>query len=502
MGYQTGDKVGDYEIIGILGAGGMGQVYKVRNVISDRHEAMKVLLPDLEHQPELADRFLREIKVLAALDHPNIAALRTALRSGNQLVMIMELVEGISLEERMRQGPIPIPEVIDCFSQALSALSYAHSRNVIHRDIKPANIMVTPGGAVKLMDFGIAKATGDRQLTKTGTTIGSLYYMSPEQVSGAPLDPRSDLYSVGVTLYEVLTGTRPFQGDSDFSIMAAHLDGQFTPPIQVNPALPPELNEIVLLAINKDPARRFQSADAFRAALASVGKKPGVAPAPAPAVVAAAPPPPPPPAAARSHRGLYMALGAVLAVAALVVAATQLPKWYRTRATATQEVATPATPPPTESAAPPVAPPPAEPAAPAPARQSSPPPKAAPTQPAPQQPAPTEPTPAQPAPSQPAPVETAPPPAPAAADVQQAHDRMVMLSSRAGAVKTSLENLQRVQQQAGMSLRADMSASWKRMEYYMDLAESALNRSDLPAARRNMDLAEREIDKLEAFLGR
>ena len=174
MELQIGSTVGDYQIVGILGAGGMGKVYKVRNVISDRIEAMKVLLPDLAHEPELADRFLREIKVQASLEHANIAALHTAIRVENQLLMLMEFVEGDTLEHRLKDGPLPVAEAVDYIRQALAALDYAHTHGVIHRDIKPANMIVTPAGVLKLMDFGIAKAATDRKLTMTGTTMGSL----------------------------------------------------------------------------------------------------------------------------------------------------------------------------------------------------------------------------------------------------------------------------------------------------------------------------------------
>src|SRR5450755_11090 len=149
MNLEIGSTVGDYQVVGILGAGGMGQVYKVRNVISDRVEAMKVLLPDLVNQPDLADRFLREIKVQASLEHPNIAALHTAVRVDNQLLMLMECVEGVTLEQRASGGTIPTAEAVDYIGQVLSALEYAHGRGVIHRDIKPANMMLTPGGVVK-----------------------------------------------------------------------------------------------------------------------------------------------------------------------------------------------------------------------------------------------------------------------------------------------------------------------------------------------------------------
>src|SRR5450755_1203423 len=174
MTEEAGKRIGDYQILNELGSGGMGRVYRVRNVISDRIEAMKVLLPDLAGRQELATRFLREIKLMASLNHPNIAQLRTAFTADNQLVMIMEYVEGTTLAEKLEHGAIPIPDALNYTGQVLSALSYAHQQHIIHRDIKPANIMLTPQGVVKLMDFGIARAGEERNLTMTGTTLGSL----------------------------------------------------------------------------------------------------------------------------------------------------------------------------------------------------------------------------------------------------------------------------------------------------------------------------------------
>jgi eukaryotic-like serine/threonine-protein kinase len=285
----TGARKGDYIILGTLGAGGMGKVYKVRNQLSDRIEAMKVLLPDLSDQKDLADRFLREIKVLASLHHPNIAELRTALTIDNQLVMIMEYVEGVTLSQRLQQGPLSYADTIAYMDQVLAALAYAHSKGVVHRDIKPANMIVTPQQVTKLMDFGIARSTNaEMGLTMTGTTLGSVAYMSPEQVRCEPIDARSDLYSVGVSLYEMITGQRPYVSDNNFEVMQAHLQIPPTEPKDVKPDIPLPLSQLIMMAMAKDPGQRFQTADAFRAALGSVA--PLVGP-PSPAIHVAPPSP-------------------------------------------------------------------------------------------------------------------------------------------------------------------------------------------------------------------
>jgi serine/threonine-protein kinase len=190
----------------------------------------------------------------------------------------------------------------------------------VHRDIKPANMMLTANGVIKLMDFGIAKSGADRKADHDGTTMGSLYYMSPEQIRGVQtLDPRSDLYSVGVSLYELVTGQRPFEGESQFSIMSAHLEKDPKPPIAIDPSLPSALNEIILTAVQREPERRFQSAEAFRKALLSIAPAAAVA-APPPARPAAKPQASPAPAAAapKSRRALWLTVGAVTAVAAIV----------------------------------------------------------------------------------------------------------------------------------------------------------------------------------------
>jgi serine/threonine-protein kinase len=389
MSFNVGDTVGDYQIIGLLGAGGMGRVYKVKNTISDRIDALKILLPNLADDQELANRFTREIKVLASLNHPNIAGLRTAFRLENQLLMVMEFVEGTTLEDRIKSGPVPIEDAISYITQVLAALGFAHKRGVIHRDIKPANMMLTADNVVKLMDFGIAKSKTERKLTQTGTTMGSLFYMSGEQVQGEELDGRSDLYSVGVSLYELVTGLRPFQGKSDFDIMIAQLQQTPLPPIEIKPDLPKALNDIIVISLQKDRANRFQTAEAFSAALASINPGLNLTPvqasttglmatettpvppaftqpqavggavspprgyiptanmptvmAPQPeAPVEMTPPPPdsshgvPSPTSPKGYRGLYMTLGALIALAIIVLAATQLPRFMKTHASGDQ----------------------------------------------------------------------------------------------------------------------------------------------------------------------
>ena len=597
MSFQIGDKVGDYQIIGVLGAGGMGRVYKVKNMISDRIDAMKVLLPDLAHEPDLADRFVREIKVLASLNHPNIAGLRTAFRLENQLLMIMEFVEGTSLEEKLRNGPLSLRDAVDYACQVLSALGYAHSQGVIHRDIKPANMMLTPQNVIKLMDFGIAKSKTDRKLTMTGTTMGSLYYMPPEQVQGTELDPRSDLYSLGVSLYEMVTGSRPFKGNSDYDLMVAQLQKAPLPPIDILPELPKGLNDIVMISLEKDPAKRFQSAEAFRFALQSVeggltslpiasaqAVMPGLAGQPAPPSAAfsatgllgahpgqpagaqlpptkpsqAATPPSqaqmvPPPGTSRSYRGLYMTLGALVAIVVIALGATQLPRLFKAKAGGGEQTAQQAASTATNSSSPATQP--------ANASTSQQPPLPPVSEPAPppdgsaSQGATTASQPGQPteqlqgsnnpmtqappaggskkrlarasqgetaarngqmnqaggragqtlgeaaAPSSQA-AQAAAREAAVAKELEELEDRMTPLAGRANAVKDSVEHLRQQQERAGYSLRQDISASLSSMERYMDNADAALRARSPEAAKKYMDMAEREVEKLEKFFGR
>ena len=535
MSYNIGDRVGDYEIIDVLGAGGMGKVYKVRNVITERVEAMKVLLPNLASDPDLADRFMREIKVQASLQHPNIAALHTALRLNNQLIMLIEFVEGSTIESLQRNGPVPVPKAIDYVRQVLLALSYAHSHGVVHRDIKPANMMLTPAGEVKLMDFGIAKLSEDRRLTKTGHTVGSLYYMSPEQIQGdVDLGPRADLYSLGVSLYEMVTRTRPFQGDSDYSVMAAHLNSQPVPPIQIDPTLPSALSDVILMAIAKNPDQRFQSADAFRRALESIagqvpsaggitkvvgGKAADVAGPTAP--LTSSTPPPVETAAPASRRGLYMAVGSLVTVVVLAFAALQGPKFFKgSSAASIPPQQTPAVQQPEQT----------------PVQQPE---AAVVPNPEPAQPdkAATQPNPLTKSDRTPRPVaqNTTVPPGPKSGSdsgsansrstttgsaaqpqaptqpavdpakvnaLREAREHMIMLGSRANSIRASLTRMKEEQARQGLGMRGDISSAQERMETYLDEAQAAFQAGDPEHAKKSLSSAEREIDRLDGFLGR
>ncbi|HLJ44839.1 MAG TPA: serine/threonine-protein kinase [Bryobacteraceae bacterium] len=267
MQFEVGQIVGDYEVVGILGAGGMGAVYRVRNLISDRVEAMKVLLPERGDDSSFAERFLREIKIQASLSHPNIASLFAATWVQNQLLMFMEFVEGTTLETRLRQGRVDVWQGVDYVRQVLSALVYAHSHGVVHRDIKPANIIVTPEGQVKLTDFGIASTSVDTRLTMHGRIIGSLAYMAPEQIQGGAPDPLWDVYAMGIVLYETITGRRPFDAETDYGMMAAHIHQPVVPPVEIDPNVPQALSRVAIAALAKNPHDRIATAREFVASL-------------------------------------------------------------------------------------------------------------------------------------------------------------------------------------------------------------------------------------------
>ena len=256
----------DYEVLRRLGMGGMGEVLQVRHLLTGRVEAMKVLLPNYVGNRQRQERFLREIQTVAKLEHPNIARLCTAATFQDQIVMVMDYVDGSTIESMIENKPLPIGKAVRYMVQALRALAYAHRQNIVHRDFKPANLMVTADGTVKLMDFGIAMTDGAR-LTQNGSTVGTFFFMSPEQARGEEVDGRSDIYSAGVTLYEMVTGRTPFTGTSASTLMNKHLNEAPPPPIDFREDLPPALNAVILKMLAKNPDDRYRNADEAREAL-------------------------------------------------------------------------------------------------------------------------------------------------------------------------------------------------------------------------------------------
>jgi serine/threonine protein kinase len=268
MGFEIGQKAGVYEVVGILNHPRNGRTYRVRNAVAERFELLRILPRALQEDREEVERFLREIKVHSRLSHPNIVAFYSAIELDNQLVMTSEFFDGITLERRLEVGPMPLNEAIACMSQVLAALSYAHDQGVMHREISPANILLGPNGSVKLTGFGLAKSASDVQLTQAGTVMGWLEYMSPEQVKNpATLDARTDIYSAGAVLYEMVTGQIPFVCKTEFALMEAHVTKPPPPPISLKPDMPPHLNQIILMALAKNPDHRLQTAAQFRDAL-------------------------------------------------------------------------------------------------------------------------------------------------------------------------------------------------------------------------------------------
>jgi serine/threonine-protein kinase len=281
MGFHVGQVFGDYSITAVLGAGGMGRVYKVEHCLTGRTEAMKVLSAELASETQIK-RFEREMRSLARLSHPNIAALHNAVHSENQLILLMEFIEGETLESMFGGGRLPLDMGIGYIRQILSALGYAHQQGVVHRDVTPANVMVT-GDYVKLTDFGLSKSYGDSLLTNCGEVLGSLPYLAPEQLKGTTQpDRRSDLYSVGAILYEHLTGQKPFGANRRLAPVLTDSEGEPQPPSQLEPSLSLQWDGILRRALAKDPAHRYQSAEEFLDAIAQLNQPTAAADLPLP----------------------------------------------------------------------------------------------------------------------------------------------------------------------------------------------------------------------------
>src|SRR5579862_907767 len=323
MSLSSGTKLGPYEILAPLGAGGMGEVYRARDTRLDRTVAVKILPSHLSENPEARQRFDREARTISSVNHPSICTLYDVGHQDGIDYLVMEYLEGETLADRLRKGPLPIEQVFRYGIEICEGLDKAHRSAVVHRDLKPGNVMLTKGGA-KLMDFGLAKSAlanagansaavsgltatlttppGSHPLTAQGTVVGTFQYMSPEQVEGKEADARSDIFALGAVLYEMATGKRAFEGKTAASAMAAVLERDPAPISSVQPAIPASLDRVISTCLQKNPDDRFQSARDIRLELKWI-----------PETVAQPVSPAPEPAPARSILPWALAAAAILA---------------------------------------------------------------------------------------------------------------------------------------------------------------------------------------------
>lgn len=271
------DNIRDYRIIKNLGEGGMGTVYLAEDTMLERKVALKILNPVLTKESHFTERFRHEAKVQASLIHPNIVTLYNYFCEGENYCMVMEYAEGVTLKHLISgTGPMPEQRAVWILNQMLDAVGFAHKKGIIHRDIKPSNILISKDDSVKILDFGIAKILQDKGLTKTGTKMGTVYYMSPEQIKAVKdIDHRTDIYSLGITLYEMLSGRVPFNvdTDSDFEIMNEIVSSDLKDPREYYPHISNWVIDVLFDSVNKDRNKRIQNADEFRNRLLSKEEK-------------------------------------------------------------------------------------------------------------------------------------------------------------------------------------------------------------------------------------
>ena len=284
MALSAGTKLGPYEVLSAIGAGGMGEVYRARDTRLGREVAIKVLPQHLSSNPALKARMEREARAISALNHPYICQLYDVGSQDGIDYLVMEMLDGQTLDRRLAAGPLPLTQLLELATQIADALDAAHSKGVVHRDIKPSNILLTLRGHAKVLDFGLAKLDEadvaqapstptrsgpleDSQLTSPGTTLGTVAYMSPEQIRGEDIDSRSDLFSYGTLVYEMATGTRPFSGRTTALVFDSILHSEPPALVRLNPTFPPELDRIISKALEKDRETRYQHASDIRADL-------------------------------------------------------------------------------------------------------------------------------------------------------------------------------------------------------------------------------------------
>jgi beta-lactam-binding protein with PASTA domain/tRNA A-37 threonylcarbamoyl transferase component Bud32 len=279
-----------YEIEREVARGGMAEVYLARDQLLNRPVALKCLFPEYAREPSFVERFRREAQAAANLNHPNIVAIYDWGQESGTYFIVMEYVEGRSLRDLLRaEAPLDPNQTAEIGAEIASALAFAHRSGVVHRDVKPGNVLLTRAGNVKVTDFGIARAGASDALTQTGSVMGTATYFSPEQAQGEPVDGRSDVYSLGVVLYEMVTGVAPFSGDSPVSVAYKHVREEPTAPAQRNPDVPTDLEHIILTAMAKDPDLRYQTADDLRADLLRFRRGRPLASAPVTALITEVP---------------------------------------------------------------------------------------------------------------------------------------------------------------------------------------------------------------------
>lgn len=303
MRFSAGQELEGLEFLEVLSSSDRSIAYKVRDTISRRLEYLKLVPRSVREDKESLERFMREARIHASLEHPNIARFYSSRHIDGELVLTREWIEGETLASRFAKEPLQLPQAIDYLGQALSALQYAHGRGVAHRNVTPRKIMITRQGVVKLTGFDLARGCTDPRLTRTGVTLGSVHYMAPELVNGTgQANERTDLYAAGVILYETITARKPFDGNNQFDIMLAHVESDAEPPSRLNPDVSPELEQVVGRALQKNPDLRYQTADEFRQdlmrmaeslRLKAFGEEPSTTP-PSPSVGSPGPRPPAP----------------------------------------------------------------------------------------------------------------------------------------------------------------------------------------------------------------
>ena len=278
MDKNIGKKIdGRYEITELIGVGGMADVYKANDLLENRVVAVKILKNEFADNEDFVRRFRNESKAIAVLSHPNIVKVFDVGFSDKLQFIVMEYIDGITLKEFMeQQGVLKWKDTVHFIIQILKALQHAHDRGIVHRDIKPQNIMLFPDGQIKVMDFGIARFAREEGKTISDKAIGSVHYISPEQARGDITDEKSDIYSVGVMMYEMLTGVKPFDADNPVTVALMHMQNEPKMPREINDSIPEGLEEIVVRAMQKEPSKRYQSASEMIKDIEEFKKNPSI----------------------------------------------------------------------------------------------------------------------------------------------------------------------------------------------------------------------------------